>query len=319
MSGILTFGPGVTLGYINVVVYGDLIPEPNETFIVTLSNPKLYTNGVASPGTLPNTQAVGTIVDDDHTDLAVSLPSIRQLEGNSGTTYFTFSPTLSAAPATGQYFTVDFATSIAGTGYGYADGMDFTSKAGTLTFLGGSTIPSVPLTVAVAGDTKIEPDEIFNVTLSNPKLHPTGTAASFPGNISGPATVTATIVNDDGPTASVSINSMTQAKKGVDTLMTFTVTMTGTIASPIAINWQTMTPSSIPAGYDPATGNDYQAGAGSVTFSPGGPTTATISVLIRGTAKTLVKPVLFDVVLTMPPTQTLYTLGTAIGVGVITN
>src|SRR5262249_9383401 len=151
-SGTLTFSPGDTLRYINVVVYGDLTPEPNETFTVNLSNPKLYTNGIAAIGTLPNTQAVGTIVDDDHTDLAVSMTSIRQVEGNSGPTLSTFSPTLSAAPASGQYFTVDYATSLAGSGTGYADANDFVSKAGTLTFLGGSTIPSAPLTITVMGD-----------------------------------------------------------------------------------------------------------------------------------------------------------------------
>ena len=176
MSGILTFGPGVTLQYINVVVYGDFTPESNETFFVNLSNPRLYTNGVWAAATLPNTQAVGTIVDDDHTNLAVSMTSIRQAEGNSGTTLFTFAPTLSAAPASGQYFTVDYTTATAGSGTGYADGNDFTSKAGTLTFLAGSTTPSAPLTIAVTGDTKNEGDEIFNVVLSNPKLHPTGTA-----------------------------------------------------------------------------------------------------------------------------------------------
>src|SRR5262245_20098051 len=80
-------------------------------------------------------------------------------EGNSGTTAFNFTVSLSAAQA--APVTVDFAT---------ADGTatqpsDYASNSGTLTFAPGETSKTVP--VQVNGDTAVEPNETFNVNLSN--------------------------------------------------------------------------------------------------------------------------------------------------------
>src|SRR5207249_489029 len=55
----LTFNPGQTTKTITVLVNGDILDEPNETFTVNLSNP---TNATLSTAT-----ATGTIVDDDPT------------------------------------------------------------------------------------------------------------------------------------------------------------------------------------------------------------------------------------------------------------
>lgn len=59
VSGTLTFAPGETSKTITVLVKGDTLDEPNETFLVKLSNP---TNA-----TLARAQGVGTITDDDET------------------------------------------------------------------------------------------------------------------------------------------------------------------------------------------------------------------------------------------------------------
>ncbi len=57
-SGTLTFTPGVTALAVTVPVIGDgIIEQPNEAFLVNLSNPM---NAVVADG-----QAVGTIIDDD--------------------------------------------------------------------------------------------------------------------------------------------------------------------------------------------------------------------------------------------------------------
>ncbi len=56
-SGTLTFAPGQTTMTISVVVTGDRVDEPDETFTVNLSGPM---NGTISDGV-----GVGTIVDND--------------------------------------------------------------------------------------------------------------------------------------------------------------------------------------------------------------------------------------------------------------
>lgn len=91
----------------------------------------------------------------------ISINDVTQNEGNSGTTNFTFTVSLSAG--SGQTVTVSYST---------ADGTatapsDYTAiGATTLTFNPGET--SKQLSVSVNGDTAIESDETFVVNLSNP-------------------------------------------------------------------------------------------------------------------------------------------------------
>ena len=318
----LTFQPGQMSAAITVRVYGDFTPEADETFFVNLSNPLLITNGVAAPGHLSRTEATGTILNDDTTNLSASIAGVSHAEGNSGTTLFTFPATLNAAPAAGQFFTVDYQTTLAGTGAGFADGNDFQAAAGTLTFLAGSTTPTGPLTVAVFGDTKVEPNETFNVTLTNPQLHFTTAPQSIPGNL-GTSTATGTILNDDTNAAVVSVNSVAKAEgtpiagnsSTLFTTFTFTISLTGTLTNTIKVNYATALAGS-GSGY--ADGNDFQGTSGQVTFTPTGPTTATATVTVY--ADKAVEPnEIFDVLLTIPSGQTGYTLGTSLGVGTIVN
>ncbi|HEX7796105.1 MAG TPA: Calx-beta domain-containing protein, partial [Vicinamibacterales bacterium] len=135
-----------------VPVIGDTTPEPNETFVVNLSN--------ATNATISRAQGVGTIIDDD---TPVSLPalSINDVsvnEGNSGTSIATF--TVSLSSASNQTVTVNYATA-SGTA---SSGSDYTSASGTLTFPAGNT--SQPVQVSIIGDTRPETNETFFVNLS---------------------------------------------------------------------------------------------------------------------------------------------------------
>jgi uncharacterized protein YjiK/phosphodiesterase/alkaline phosphatase D-like protein/2',3'-cyclic-nucleotide 2'-phosphodiesterase (5'-nucleotidase family) len=120
-------------------------------------------------------------------------------EGNSGST---LNFTVTRSDLLGA-FTVDFATS-SGTA---ASGSDFTATSGTLTFTaGGSTTQNV--SIAITGDTIVEPNETFLVTLSN-VVNTAGTAAITD------ATATGTITNDDTtPVVFPASNSLSAAVKG---------------------------------------------------------------------------------------------------------
>src|SRR5262249_45180372 len=146
-SGTLTFAPGETTKTIAVLVNGDRVGEPNEAFFVNLGG---ATGAVVSDG-----QGGGTIVDDEP---RISINDVAAKEGNSGTTLFVFTVTLSAA--SDAPVTVNFATA---NGSATA-GEDYDAKSGTLTFAPGET--SKTITVVVRGDKKKEGDETFSVNLA---------------------------------------------------------------------------------------------------------------------------------------------------------
>ena len=131
----------------------------------------------------------------------LSISDASVTEGNSGTVNANFTVTLS--PASDQTVTVAYAT---------ADGTakqpgDYTAKSGTLTFAPGDTTKT--LSIAVKGDTLVEPDETFVVNLSG------ATGGATLGDAQGKGT----IVNDDVNRAPVVSNIAVSTNE--DTAFTF--------------------------------------------------------------------------------------------------
>jgi len=148
-SGSVTFDPGQTSKPISVLVNGDRVGEPNETFMVNLSL-------VSGNATIADGQAVGTIQDDEP---RITINDVSKNEGQNGTTPFVFSVTISPAPDIGV--NVAFAT---------ADGSaksveDYQATSGSLTFKPNET--SKTIMVQVVGDKKLEGNEVFYVNLSS--------------------------------------------------------------------------------------------------------------------------------------------------------
>jgi hypothetical protein len=182
----------------------------------------------------------------------LSIDSVSLTEGDSGTTAFTF--TVSLSPASNQTVTVNYATAD-GTA---TAGFDYTAASGTLTFTPGTT--SQPITVQVTGDLNYEANESFTVNLSGAVL----------AQIQGGGQGTGTINNDD---ASLSINDVTLSEGNSGTT-TFTFTVTRVGGSTTTVDYATAD--------DLATaGSDYTATSGTLTFNPGD-TTRTISVAVTG-------------------------------------
>ncbi|MDP2901989.1 MAG: ExeM/NucH family extracellular endonuclease [Methylovulum sp.] len=112
--------------------------------------------------------------------LSIAATDASKIEGNSGNTPFTF--TVGRAGDTSGASTVDWAVSAAA-----VDATDFsggTQPSGSVSFAASET--SKLITVNVNGDTTIENNEAFTVTLSNP----TGASIALP-------TATGTIQTDD--------------------------------------------------------------------------------------------------------------------------
>ncbi len=233
-NGTLTFAPGQTSQNISVLVLGDLLFEPTETFNVNLSNP---TNA-----TLGNSQGVGTIIDNDSPP-TISVNDVAILEGHAGTKTAVF--TISLSNPTGQNVTVNFATADSNA----TAGSDYAALTGVATITAG--LPSTSIAVTINGDTVFEGDESFFFNLSNP------TNATIADSF-GIGTI-----NNDDPVPAISINdvSVTEGNAGTTTAA-FTVSLTNASSQTINVDYTT--------GNSTATaGSDYVASTATVTFSPG--------------------------------------------------
>jgi hypothetical protein len=232
-SGTVTIPAGQTTNSFTVGVNGDTKYENNESFSITFSSP--------SGATLGNTTATCTITNDDVMP-SLSIDSVQHLEGNSGTTLYRFTVSLSAPSgvlASAAWTTVDGTATVAGN--------DYTAATGDVTFAPGVT--SQTLDVLVNGDTTQEPDETFTVELSNPL---SATIASGTG--------TGTITNDDStPLLSIADVAALEGTGGL-TPFRFAVMLSNPTATPVTAHWQTAD------GTATVSGSDYIAGSGTLTF-----------------------------------------------------
>ncbi|MBP8791833.1 MAG: HYR domain-containing protein, partial [Lutibacter sp.] len=242
-SGKLKFtGTAGEIQTISVTINGDEKVELDETFLVNLSNIVPVSAPVAAIS-FAEASAVGTIKNDDTPTVAI-VNSVTHNEGNSGTTSYDFTVTLSKisdAEVKVDYTTADVNATIADS--------DYVKKSGTLTFAPGET--SKTITVLVNGNTKVELNETFTVELSN--LVTNGRAITF-GNTTG----TGTITNDDS--ASLAINDVI-VDEAAGTAR-FTVTLTGEIQEAVTFNYAA-------ANISPITASDYTLTAGTITFEAG--------------------------------------------------
>jgi Ca2+-binding RTX toxin-like protein len=244
-SGQVSFAAGETSKTLTVQVAGDAFNEANETFEVVL--------GSTSNGNLGNTRATGIILNDDPLpQFSIAIQgSASQLEGNSGTTPFTF--TVTRAGDTSNASTVDW--SVQGTSVTAGDFTGGVLPSGSLSFVAGET--SKTISVPVAGDTIREANESFQVVLSNAN----GATISV-------SSAQGTILNDDPlPVLNLALSgagSKSEADAGTDGF-TFTITRTGDTSAASTVNWSLQ---GVSTGLE---ANDLAGGlaGGQVTFAAG--------------------------------------------------
>ena len=150
-SGTLVFPPGTTNQLLAVGIRGDPYYEPNEVFLVSLSNP---TNA-----SIADNQGSCTIQNDDPIP-TVSVEDITVTEGNAGTTNAIFQVRLSAAPALPVFVTYSTAGGTA------QAGTDFIATNGFVAFPPGNPQLTRNIIVPVRGDTNLEPNESFRILIN---------------------------------------------------------------------------------------------------------------------------------------------------------
>jgi hypothetical protein len=140
---------------------------------------------------------------------------------------------------------------------------DYAPTSGTLTFAPGETSKTVPVTVY--GGSLDEPDETFQLTISNPTN----------ATLGSPTTALITIVNDDTPTISVpSVQIDTQEGNSGTHPVYVTVTLSNGSLAPVTVNYAATAGSAVSPG-------DFKPLAGTLTFAPG-EWSKTVAVLVKG-------------------------------------
>ena len=303
-TGTVSFAAGETTKTITVNVAGDSLVEPDEGFTVTLS-------GASGGAAIGVATATGAILDDDGTagaaTLSIKAASATKAEGASGaSTPFTFTVTRTGNTA----IAASASWAVTGSSADMAGPSDFVGRVmptGTVSFAAGETTKTI--TVNVAGDSLVEPDNGFTVTLSG----------ASGGAAIGVATATGAILNDDSATGAATLSikaaSATKAEgaSGASTPFTFTVTRTGNTAIAASASWAVTGSSADMAGPSDFVGRVMPTGT--VSFAAG-ETTKTITVNVAGDS--LVEPDNgFTVVLAKPGAAS--TIVTATAGGLILN
>jgi hypothetical protein len=220
----------------------------------------------------------------------IAIADLSVAEGQSGSS--SASVAVSLSPASPDTVTVQYQT-VNGTA---TAGSDFTAASGTVTFAPFQT--SQVISVAITGDTAVEPTETFSVQLSNPA-----------NAVIGDGVGTVTIQNDDvaaTPSLAIADTSVVEGNAGT-TPATFAVTLSSASASTVTVQYGT-------ANGTAAAGSDYTATAGTLTFTPG---ITALSIDIPVVGDTTSEATETFVVNLSSPTNAV--LGDAQGVGTIVN
>jgi len=238
-AGSISIPSNAASAIARVLVASDVTVETLETLTATIS--------AASSGTIVTNQALGQITDNDAAVLTIA--SISQAEGNAFLTPMPFVARLSN-PVQGQV-----RITVASVNGSATAGSDYAVLAPTvLTFPSLSQQQSVP--VGIIGDTQLENDETFSLTL-NALETPVGISAItlIPGAIVG------TILNDDS--VALSLNDV-RAEEGttIPVQFNFTATLSSASAIPVSVNFNTIDGSAL-------SPSDYTARSGTLTFAPG--------------------------------------------------
>ena len=257
-GGTLSFAAGESSKTITVNINGDTTAEPDETFRVVLAAP--------SAGTTITTGSADATVLNDDTNLSIASVTGSHLEGNSGSTPFVFSVTRSGI-TTGSNSVSWAVTGALPASVNPVDFVGGVVPSGTVSFAPGELVKNV--TVDIAGDTALEPDEWFKVLL----LLPTNGAVISNGVALGK------VVNDETSMSIAATDAVKAEGDSGSTSFTFTVTRGGNTGGTHTVHWQV-------TGLNPNTAGaaDFAGGAapsGTLTFALG-ETTKVITVNVQG-------------------------------------
>jgi hypothetical protein len=210
--------------------------------------------GPSGPYTLSVT-STGAVQPDPAGVAAISINNATVTEGNAGTTNMNFA--VSVSPVQPVPVTVQ-----ATTGFGSATAGDFTTFANQLVTIPANTA-SATVSVQVAGDNVVEPNETMTVTIANPS---TGAIITSQG--------LGTINNDDSAVLSLAAANIVEGNAG-NTVTNLTASLSNPVQGPVAVQFNSVD------GTATVGANDYLAANGVLNFASG-VTSQTFPFTVRG-------------------------------------
>ncbi len=242
---------------IAVAINGDVDLEQDEVFELILSTISASGRDVTFAGGATDLRRTAQITNDD--SASFSIGDVQLAEGDSGTTAFSFTVTLTGSVRDGA--TVDFTPTA-----GSANASDATFSGGTLTFSGtdGETQQAI---VQVNGDTTVETDETFQVTLSNPQA--AGLTVALGDDVG-----TGTITNDDASVVTIADVSQVEGDSGTSEFV-FTLTSSNAVDTGFTVDYST-------ADGTAAAGEDYTSKSGTASFTGSAGETQEIRISVNG-------------------------------------
>ena len=243
-NGTLTISAGSTTGTITIAgIIDDSLDEPNETVIVTLSNPSNATLGSDDAHTYTITDNESTPTIDFNTTSSSGAESVSSK-----------AITVDLSGTSSQNVTVDYA--ITGTATG--SGTDYTLSSGTLTLSSGSTSGTITI-ASIVNDTLDENNETVILTLSNPSNAILGSDSVHTYTI---------FDNDNAPVVDFNATSSNGAESVSS--KTITVDLSAVSAKNVSVNYAI-------TGTATGSGNDYTLADGTLTINAGA-TSGTITI-----------------------------------------
>ena len=242
-----TIPAGMTSKTFDVTLNGDTLVEPLETVLVNLS--------AVSGASVADGQATGLIQNDDTATLSIADAAIS--EGNAGTTNLVFTLTLDKPSSSAVTYNLQTSDGTA------------TGSSGDYVPLGqgGQSIPagttSKTVAIQVSGDTSVEANETFNVTLS-----------AVSGAVLGDGAAVGFIINDDGPVLSIADVTIGEGNAGTK-LANFTVKLSQAAGSAVGFTIATSNAGAIAP-------TDYVAKTLTAQSIPAGQTTYAFAVTTNG-------------------------------------
>ena len=249
-NGTLTINAGETSGTITIDnIVDDSLYEPNETIIVTLSNPSNATLGSENVHTY-------TITDNDSKPVvAFDVKSSNGAESVSSKTI-----TVGLSSVSGQNVTVDYEVSGTATG----SGTDHNLSNGTLIINAGST--SGIITIDIVDDSLDEIDETIILTLSNPS------EATLGSNIIHTYTI-----NDNEEAPGIGFEVTSSSNDESVSSQSIVVNLTNISSKNITVDYAV-------TGTATGTGTDFTLADGTLTLSAGSKSgTITITDIVDDT------------------------------------
>ena len=247
-GGTVTFVPGGSLTQtISVTTLQDTLAESNETFTVTLAAPG---TGLPTGVSLSTATATVTIEDDDAIEASVAADAETVVEGDAAQFTVTLTGATSTAPVVVGYTVSGTAT----------PGDDYTGPGTPATLTLDTGAKTGTLSIQTTSDSLLDPGETLTVTLNS---------AMTAGTAEYSRTAATTTIADSGKVM-VSVEAAAPTVTEGDDVE-FTVTLSGAVASDVAVDWSTADGTAI-------AGVDYGSGAFGALAVTAGTTSATFTV-----------------------------------------